>query len=89
MEDEFEMPEVEKETQREDLRRAAFNLAWGMLSCMGECDEAFGAQYRRVYATWVEAGHPQQVAAFIRERGNQRPGPPPLPAAETRPPGGG
>jgi hypothetical protein len=55
-----------------------FRAAWERCALFGQCDEADGAEFRRVYEAWLCAGCPP-VAGFIVVMANK---PPVLPAAE-------
>jgi hypothetical protein len=47
-----------------------FLAVWKRLARKGACDDAGGAEFRRVFREWIGAGHPLPVAHFIRNRAN-------------------
>jgi hypothetical protein len=51
----------------------AFAVAWRRCETQGQCDEFAGADYRRVFRRWVEAGMPEPICHFIRRRANLPP----------------
>jgi len=47
-----------------------FRHVWRFCSRQGWCDELGGGEYRRVLVEWHQAGFPEHLVSFIRERAN-------------------
>lgn len=48
----------------------AFDETWEHLSLEGACDVIGGAEHRRVLASWIAAGRPRGIGAYIRTLAN-------------------
>ena len=59
-----------EETTKGALAQSLFRIVWQVLSFVGKCDQYGGAEYRRVFREWIDAGYPLPVAEFIVRRAN-------------------
>jgi hypothetical protein len=48
-----------------------FRFTWEAVEETGGCDGWDGCECRRVYAEWIAAGRPPEIASFIREAANR------------------
>ncbi len=62
------------ESSRERLEMVLdFWRACHRLSSAGHCDSIVGAESRRVFGEWIDAGRPAEIDTFIIERANTPP----------------
>jgi hypothetical protein len=53
------------------VRSKRFNKAWAALERKGRCDHKGGAEYRRVFTAYTNAGLPADAHRFIDQHANQ------------------
>ena len=68
-----ELVETREDATGSGNDKAAFRRAYQELAKRGKCDSWGGAESKRVWREWLEAGKPLSLEAFITERANAMP----------------